>query len=107
MRTNFSILASFLALSCLAGQPSLKSLKLGWDAYTVPTGSSNAVIVVYKSTSLGTVFTPFKPTAIFPASRTNGTISVLPGLYHFYITSQMQPFGESNPSNTITNNISP
>jgi hypothetical protein len=94
-------------LTADAGMPQLKSRKVTWDAYAVPMGGSNAVVVIYKSTSLGTVWTPFKPTAYTPANRTNVTISVLPGLYRFYGTAQVQPYGESEASNTVTNRVSP
>jgi hypothetical protein len=104
---KIALLFCLLSLSSLGGQPQPKNVKLGWDPYTYPAGGSNAVIVVYKSTSLGTIFTPFKPTAYWPASRTNGTVSVLPGLYRFFITATVQPFGESDPSNTVTNQVNP
>ena len=89
-----------------AGQPKLVILKASIAPYLIPAAGSNAVITIYKSTWLGTVATPFKPTAIFPATRTNTTISVLPGLYYFRATATIQPFGESPPSNTVTNNVS-
>ena len=99
------ILAVLAMLSALAGQPQLHSVKLAWDPYVVPAGCSNGVIAVYKSTSLGTVYTPYKTTAYFPANRTNGTISMLPGTYRLYLTAQVQPLGESDPSNVITNTV--
>lgn len=90
----------------LAGMPQPKTRHVTWDLYPpLPPGCSNAVIVIYKSTSLGSVFTPYKPTAYCPASRTNINITVLPGLYHFYATAQVQPLGESNPSNIVTNRV--
>ena len=98
-----------LLLSCSAlwaQMPHLQTLRVSWDAYAVPAGVSNVVVVIYKSTSLGTVFTPFKPTAYAPASRTNTTISVLPGTYHFYATAQGS-LPESPPSNLSTNIVSP
>lgn len=103
-------IAIALLLGCVAvhaGMPQLKRLRASWDPYVVMPGGSNAVIVVYKATSLGTVYSPFKRTAIVPASRTNVTIAVLPGSYHFYCTAIVQPFGESDPSNTVTNKVNP
>jgi hypothetical protein len=63
----------------------------------------------YKSTSLGTVWTPFKPTAVFPATRTNFFVQVLPGTYRFYLTITLQPsiYGESAPSIVVTNTVNP
>lgn len=76
------------------------------DPYVVWPGGSNAVITVYKSTWLGTVGTPFKPTAVFPATRTNQNITVVSGqTYMFYSTATVQPWGESDPSVTSTNKI--
>lgn len=81
----------------------VQQLMVGWAPYKVPWGCSNAVIVIYKATSLGTVFTPSKPTAYFPASRTNGIITVLAGqTYRFHLTAQADPLGESDPSETVT-----
>lgn len=100
------ILAVLIATVAMvhAGQPQLHPLKVLWDPYVVPPGASNAVVVLYKATFLAPgVFTPPKPTAYFPASRTNGSISVLPGIYHFYATVQAQPLPESFPSNLCTN----
>jgi hypothetical protein len=104
---KLALIALLLAGTALAGQPPLKVLKVSIDQYQIPYGGSNAVITVYKSTSLGTVATPFKPTAIFPATRTNTTITVIPGLYYFYATASVQPYGESPPSNTVTNRVNP
>ncbi len=98
---------------CLrAGQPQLKTLRGSLDQYPLTNyvGSSNGVMTCYKSTSLGTVWTPFKPTAVFPATRTNFFVQVLPGNYRFYLTITLQPFtrfGESDPSNTVTNVVNP
>lgn len=86
-----------------AGTGRLIPLRVSWAMYPVYPGGSNAVIVLYKSTSLGTVFTPFKPTAYFPATRTNGMTSVLAGqTYRFRATAQVAPFGESAPSEIVT-----
>lgn len=105
MKTLVLLLAGCLTLH--AGMPQLKSLRASWDPYVVMPGGSNSVIVLYKSVSLGTVWTPFKPTAYTPATRTNVNFSVLPGTYRFYATAQVQPFGESEPSNTVTNRVNP
>lgn len=76
------------------------------DPYVVWPGGSNAVITVYKSTSLGSVSTPFKPTTVFPATRTNQNITVVSGqTYYFRCTATVQPWGESDPSMTVTNTI--
>lgn len=105
MFTKLAILAAS-CLSLCAGQPQLRSLTASWPPYTIPSGCSNAVVVWYKSTSLGTVFTPFKPCAYFPATRTNGHFAVLSGqLYHFYATVQGKPLLESDPSNVCTNSV--
>lgn len=106
-KIGLMLLVSALTLSALAGMPQPKTLKLAWDQYSIAVGGSNAVITVYKATSLGTVYTPFKPTAIVPATRTNVTLTLLPGTYKFYTTATVQPFGESDPSNTITNKVNP
>lgn len=90
------------ALSAFAGMPQLKSAKLVFAPYPVPFGYSNVVCVVYKSTSLGTVYSPFKPAAYFPATRNSVTIPILPGSYKFRATIQAQPAGESAPSNTLS-----
>jgi hypothetical protein len=98
------LIAALVCASIHGGQPQLKPLRVSWDPYVVPHGVSNAVVVLYKATFLAPgVFTPPKPTAYFPASRTNGVISVLPGIYHFYATVQAQPLPESLPSNIVTN----
>lgn len=105
-RTRLAMSVLILAAGALvvnAGQPQLHALKVTWDSYNIGPGYSNGVVVLYKSTSLGTVFTPYKPTAYWPSTRTNGTISVLPGTYHFYATTQAQPKSESVPSNYCTN----
>ena len=94
-------------LSTWAGMPQLKSLRATWAPYDPPPYCSNVVIVIYKSTSLGTVWSPFKPAAITPANRTNTSISVLPGTYRFYSTAKGQPLPESRPSNTVTNRVNP
>jgi len=99
---------SILALCCLglAGMPQPKTLRVSWAPYTVPPFCSNGVVVIYKSTSLGSVFTPYKPTAFVPASRTNQVITVLGGqLYHFVVTGITQPLPESPPSNVSTNQV--
>lgn len=96
-----------LCLTASAAMPQLKTLKVGWNPYTMPPGTSNGVLVLWKQTSLGTVFSPWKPTAYFPLSRTNGAIAVLPGTYHFYATAQGQPLPESDPSNVVTNTVAP
>lgn len=107
MRLTLAILAA-LALTASAAQPRLKTLKVAWAPYTAPAGVSNVAIVLYKSTSLGTIWSPAKPTAYFAASRTNGSITVLaPGTYKFFATAQGQPLSESGPSNTVTNIVTP
>lgn len=109
-------LALALTVSAQAGQPQLKPLRLGWPLYNDDTyGSTGAIITVYKAVSLGTVYSPPKPTAIFAGSRTNGTISLLPGTYKLYLTAQFplndpnwpKTYIESLPSNTITITINP
>jgi hypothetical protein len=93
-------------LNVEAAQPTLKTLRASISPYPVSNypGGSNAVITIYKSTKLGTVWSPFKPTSIFPASRTNTFIQVIaPNTYRFYATASMQPFGESVPSSIVTN----
>jgi len=95
-----------VAAQCFAAQPQLHTMQATMDPYPLanyPTGS-NAVITIYKSTSLGTTWTPFKPTAVFPATRTNTFFQVVaPNTFQFYATVTIQPFGESDPSNTVTN----
>lgn len=93
------------SLGRLAGMPQPRALRATWDPCQIPSGSSNAVVTVYRSTSLGTVWTPFKPSAITPAARTNTTLTVIPGTYRFYATLSAQPYGESNPSNCVTNHV--
>ncbi len=106
MFTKLSIFFLLFASAVLAGMPQPRSLTVQINPYVVQPFTSNAVIVVYKSTSLGMVFTPPKPTSYFPATRTNTHISVVSGqLYHFYTTAQVQPLGESPPSNTTTNQV--
>jgi hypothetical protein len=93
-------------LGAEAAQPKLTTLKASISQYPLANypGGSNAVITIYKSTKLGTVWSPFKPTSIFPASRTNTFIQVIaPNTYRFYATASMQPFGESVPSGIVTN----
>lgn len=100
------LFASLVAAS--AAQPRLKTLKVSWAPYAVPQGCSNVVICLYKSTSLGTIWSPPKPTAYWPASRTNGVVAVLaPGTYKFFATAQGHPLPESGPSNTVTNIVTP
>lgn len=107
MRLTLAILAA-LSLTASAAQPRLKTLKVSWAPYTAPAGASNVVIVLYKSTSLGTVWSPPKPTAYWPASRTNGVVAVIaPGTYKFFATAQGHPLPESGPSNTVTNIVTP
>lgn len=102
------IILALGVVSTFSGMPALKSAKVTIDPYLVPSGGSNAVIAIYKSTYLGTglqgpVYTPFKPTAYFPASRTNFSLPVLVGYtYQFYATAQVQPYGEAVPSNIVT-----
>lgn len=104
MRLLLAIL--FACLSVSAATPRLKTLKVSWAPYTIPAGASNVVIVLYKSTSLGTVWTPYKPTAYYPATRTNGSFSVLaPGKYRFFATAQGKPLPESAPSNTVEKTV--
>lgn len=98
-----------VAPGALAAQPKLKTLQASIAPYPVssyPQGS-NGVITIYKSTSLGTAWTPFKPAAIFPASRTNTFLQVIaPAKYRFYATASLQPLGESPPSLIVTNVVS-
>jgi hypothetical protein len=107
-RWRLVLLAAIAAagLTVQAAQPKLKTLQASIALYPVgnyPQGS-NGVITIYKSTSLGTVWTPFKPAAIFPASRTNTFLQVIaPNKYRFYATASMQPLGESPPSLIVTN----
>lgn len=100
----FALLLLVAALAS-AGQPQPHLLSVSIDPYPIPVGGSNAVITVYKSVWLGTVATPWKPTAIFPATRTNTVITVLPGTYFFRATATVQPYGESAPSLTVTNRV--
>jgi hypothetical protein len=110
MRLVLAILVLAAAvLKVAAAQPTLKTLKASIALYPVNLypGASNGVITIYKSTSLGTVWTPFKPAAIFPASRTNTFLQVVaPNKYRFYATASMQPLGESPPSLIVTNVVS-
>lgn len=104
MRLLLAIL--FACLSVSAATPRLKTLKVSWAPYTIPAGASNVVICVWKSTSLGTTWTPFKPTAYTPATRTNLTLSVLaPGKYRFFATAQGKPLPESAPSNIVEKTV--
>lgn len=97
------IILALGVVSTFSGMPALKSAKVSLDPYVVPVGGSNAVIVIYKATSLGSVYSPFKPAAYFPASRTNFSLPVLVGYtYQFYATAQVQPYGEAVPSNIVT-----
>lgn len=105
MKTLLFLLATVALVH--AGQPQLKPLKATWVKYQAPPNASNVVIVIYKSTSLGTVWSPFKPTAITPASRTNMNFSALPGLYRFYITAQASNYPESDAGNIVTNRVNP
>lgn len=101
--------AYILSLLVLFGGAQLKTLTAKWDPYPLSmyTNGSNAVITVYKSTSLGSVWTPFKPTAITPAIRTNIHFQVVaPNTFRFYCTATVQPLGESIPSNIVTNKVS-
>lgn len=106
---HFGVVPQFVqtaAAGQLSGMPQARALRASWDQCSIPFGGSNAVVTIYKSTSLGSVWTPFKPTAITPASRTNTTVTVVSGsTYRFYATLTAQPFGESNPSNTVTNRV--
>lgn len=108
MKLALTLLALTVTLAAQAVQPKLKTLRATIDPYPLsqyPQGS-NAVIVIYKSTSLGTTWTPFKPTAIFPAGRTSQSIQVVaPATYRFYATCRMQPYGESDPSSPIVTNV--
>src|SRR5689334_13303987 len=111
------ILAVALVLPDSAGMPQLKSLRLGWPLYRDPAYGSGdgAAVYIYKATLLGTVYSPPKPTAVFPGGRTNGTIAILPGTYKLYMTVQFplndpnwpKPYIESPPSNVITITIPP
>lgn len=108
MRLLLTAILLSLASAAFAAQPQLRTLQVSLDQYplTQYPGGSNAVLIVYKSTSLGTVWTPFKPTSIFPATRTNQLIQVVaPNTFRFYLTVVIQPYGESGPSNTVTNRV--
>lgn len=109
MRRFLHLVAAVLMLAAsvvFAATPRLKTLKVSWAPYTVPFGCSNAVIVIYKSTSLGAVWSPPKPAAYTPATRTNLTLSVLaPGRYRFFATAQGKPLPESLPSNTVEKTV--
>lgn len=103
---TLALFASLIVAS--AAQPRLTTLRASWDAYPLSLypGGSNAVITLYKSTSLGTVWSPFKPTSVTPAARTNQTIVVVtPNKFRFYATATVQPYGESDPSDTVTNDF--
>lgn len=105
MKTALSLLIFGLALAASAGTPQLRPLKATWATYVAPSDASNVVIVIYKSTSLGTVWSPFKPTAMTSANRTNLNFSALPGMYRFYATVQASNYPESVPSLTVTNRV--
>ena len=108
-RLLIGLAALGVALAALGAQPQLKTLQATWEPYAVADypGGSNAVITLYKSTSLGTVWTPFKPTSITPAGRTSQVFQVIvPNKFRFYTTATIQGYGESDPSNTVTNDYS-
>ncbi len=88
-------------------QPQIKIMKAMWDAYPLLPGMSNVTFTLYKSTSLGLVYTPFKPTAVTVWPRTNLSFTVLPGSYKFRLTMSCQPYGETMWSNITTNTIAP
>lgn len=95
-------------LAVTAAQPQLKTMQVTCDPYPLTNypGGSNAVITVYQSQSLGTVWTPFKPTTFFPATRTNQFFQVVaPNTFRFYATVTIQPYGESDPSTPTLTNI--
>jgi hypothetical protein len=107
-RWRLVLLAAIAAagLTVQAAQPKLTTLRASIAPYPVSLypGASDGVITIYKSTSLGTVWTPFKPAAIFPASRTNTFLQVIaPNKYRFYATASLRPLGESPPSAIVTN----
>jgi len=109
MKPTLLLLAAALTAFIVAqsATPTFKALTVGINPYTVPTGGSNAVICVYKSTSLVKTNSPWKPTAYFPAGRTSTVIQVVaPGTYYFRVTAIVQPMGESTPSDTVTNQVS-
>ena len=102
MRKSLGFCLLSLCLGVLAQSPA--TLLVTIDPYPIWPGGSNAVITVYKSTWLGATNTPWKPTTIFPATRTNAYITVVGGqTYFFRSTGTVQPWGESDPSTTSTN----
>ena len=109
MRIAFALTLLCFELTASAAMPKLQTLQMTVDPYPLTnySGGSNGVITLYKSTSLGTTWTPFKPTAIMPATRTNQYFQVVaPNTFQFYATVTLQPYGESDPSNTVTNTVS-
>jgi hypothetical protein len=108
MRIVIALAIVVCALEAAAQMPHLVTLQCTIDPYPVADypGGSNAVITLYKSTSLGTTWTPFKPTAYFPATRASQYIKVVsPNTFQFYATATLQPYGESAPSNYVTNTV--
>ena len=106
MRILAALLFALATASAARAQtPTPIVLHVTIEPYVIPIGGSNSVITIYKSTSFGTVSSPWKKTAIFPATRTNTSITVLPGKYYFYATASVMPWGESPPSNICTNTV--
>lgn len=113
-KTITALVVVVLALGAVvfAKPPKLLALQLQCDAYDGQSiGASNVVIVVYRSTSLGTTWSPFKRAGIFPASRTNFAVRQLEGTKcQYYLTAQMNlpstnnqtVLYETEPSNIIT-----
>lgn|GEM_PF-5090381 len=97
------LFAVFFSGCAFAGMPQPKTVKAIWDPYEKAAGTSNLVFTLYKSTWLGTVATPWKKTAIAVWPRTNVTCLAMPGICYFRVTLTSAPYGESAPSNTITN----
>ena len=108
MKTKLGLFLVLFAVSCFAQQPKLQTLQATIGPYPLTNypGGSNGVITIYKSTSLGTVWSPFKPTAIFPITRTNTFFQVVaPNTFQFYATATLQPWGQSSPSSPPVTNV--
>lgn len=91
--------------------PVLHLLKVQIDPYTDPVyNPANVIVVVWKSSWLGTLWSPPKPCCLFSAMRTNSSFYVIsPGTYRFYGTAQYYTAAtglkESIPSLTVTNRL--
>lgn len=99
----FLILCVLMCGRAIGATPVLKPFNAIIDRYPLTNypGGSNAIIILYKSTRLGTVWSPWKPTSVFPATRTNQFIQVVSGnTYRFYCVCSIEPYGVSLPSNT-------